>query len=1489
MLMRASPIDGEEGAPARTDASETMSRLSFRGRTARSRSIGRRARASVALAAGAALTVSTSCREGLTDTPPTLWEAQAARNDPERVALVALYEATDGPDWVRRDGWTTEAPLEEWHGVRVDAAGRVVHLDLAGNELNGPLPDELSALSRLERLVLSDNSLTGPVPAWLGALGTLEVLRLDRNRLSGPLPIGLERLTRLEDLRLGGNVLTGPVPPELGSLASLAQLDLASNHLTGALPPELADLDALVRLDLGDNELSGPIPAALGRSPSLQSLTLGHNQLTGPIPAALGDLAALTSLSLPRNRLAGPIPATIGRLTSLRRLDLSVNSLKGPLPEALGDLAALERLDLSWNALTGPVPGSLRSLVGLDFLRLHENAGLCVPRTVSFAGWTATARDLRASFCAQRDREALMALHDSTGGASWTERQGWGTDRPLGDWHGVDVDSLTGRVRGLSLPRNNLTGGLPREVAALTGLARLDLSGNPLTGSVPAPWTRLSLDSLDLDGTGLCAPASPRFRDWLAAIETRRGPDRLCGALTDRDILTTLHRVANGSAWRVRTGWATDAPLREWHGVEVDSATGRVVALSLPANDLRGPLPPELGGLERLTKLNLALNWLSGSVPPELGAANRLIQLNLEGNQLSGPIPPELASLTALETLRLGYNRLVGAVPPELGDLRRLAELAVSSNGLSGPIPAALASLASLERLDLSGNGLVGPIPREFGRLTRLDRLSLRSNALSGSIPTALAGIGPLTSLDLSDNDLTGEIPAALARLSRLERLALNDNRLEGSIPPDLGDLPRLKQLSLAGNRLTGRLPSTLGRLSALSHLRVADNRLTGEIPPELGDLAALVALDLGSNRLAGPIPSELGRLDRLSVLSLDDNALAGGVPSELQGMGALRSLDLSSNRLSGSVPPQLGRLGELRSLDLADNLLAGAAPAGLGELGALSSLHLDRNPDLDGPLPEALTDLASLEELTAAGTRLCAPATPGFARWLRTVRVHRVRRCREDAQPRAAAYLVQAVQSLDHPVPLIAGRHALLRVFVAAERRNASPLPAVRATFFFDGVARIVAEEDERPGPIPTTLREDRLLSSVNVAIPGDALRPGVELVVEIDPEGTLDPALGVPGRLPASGRMALDVRSLPPLDLTVVPFLWTPDPDSAIVAIAEGMAADPRGHDLLAHTRSLLPVERLRVRAHEPVLTDTNHGLRLLSQTQAIWVMEGRRGHYQGTMSGPITPDLMGGVAFVAHRASFARPRTSTIAHELGHNMGLRHAACGRPGGADPLFPHAGGRSGAWGYDMALRRLVKPERPDLMSYCDAEGVSDYHFGNALRYRVLDEGTDGATRAGRASRPVPALLLWGRIDETGAPVLEPAVAARLPPSLPRSDGSWRLVGTAGDGGELFAFGFEMAEALWNGGRAGGFAFALPISDASVDRLARIELIGPRGQRATVDRSTHRPMTILRDRRTGRVRGFLDRAPDSIQADGGRAGDPMSSLDALTSRGLPRR
>ena len=254
-------------------------------------------------------------------------------------------------------------------------------------------------------------------------------------------------------------------------------------------------------------------------------------------------------------------------------------------------------------------------------------------------------------------------------------------------------------------------------------------------------------------------PASPGVGRWLVSspltvtVLQEEAPAFVGSPESDRAALVALYEATDGENWRTNTNWLTDAPLGEWHGVTTYT-DGRVAWLFLGANELSGPIPPELGRLTSLAELELSGNALHGSIPPELGDLTWLQELGLIENQLSGPIPPELGNLISLDQLRLDGNALHGPIPPELGNLTSLTGLYLSHNELDGAIPPELGDLSSLRSLWLIDNQLSGPIPAELGNLISLDRLRLDGNALSGPIPPELGNLTSLTELYLSHNEL---------------------------------------------------------------------------------------------------------------------------------------------------------------------------------------------------------------------------------------------------------------------------------------------------------------------------------------------------------------------------------------------------------------------------------------------------------------------------------------------------------------------------------------------------------------------------------------------------------------------------------------------------------------------------------------------------------------------------------------------------------------
>ncbi|CAM9956223.1 unnamed protein product [Ectocarpus sp. 12 AP-2014] len=95
---------------------------------------------------------------------------------------------------------------------------------------------------------------------------------------------------------------------------------------------------------------------------------------------------------------------------------------------------------------------------------------------------------------AQMDREALLHFYRTTGGESWTCKDGWAENADdLGSWHGVTTNA-EGRVVKLELEGgpepnpggfergNSIIGAIPPEFGRLGALTTLYLGGNQLSG-----------------------------------------------------------------------------------------------------------------------------------------------------------------------------------------------------------------------------------------------------------------------------------------------------------------------------------------------------------------------------------------------------------------------------------------------------------------------------------------------------------------------------------------------------------------------------------------------------------------------------------------------------------------------------------------------------------------------------------------------------------------------------------------------------------------------------------------------------------------------------------------------------------------------------------------------------------------------------------------------------------------------------------------------
>jgi hypothetical protein len=160
----------------------------------------------------------------------------AQTNIGDSLALVDLYNATDGPNWSNNTNWLT-GPVKTWYGI-----------------IKHQLPFDTN---RVEQVSLSNNNLTGYIPSSIGNLTWLGNLTLYNNNLSGTIPEAIGRCIRLTGLYLWNNQMSGYLTDSICKCIALNALYLNNNHFTGKIPVQLNQLTNLGILIISDNQFDG--------------------------------------------------------------------------------------------------------------------------------------------------------------------------------------------------------------------------------------------------------------------------------------------------------------------------------------------------------------------------------------------------------------------------------------------------------------------------------------------------------------------------------------------------------------------------------------------------------------------------------------------------------------------------------------------------------------------------------------------------------------------------------------------------------------------------------------------------------------------------------------------------------------------------------------------------------------------------------------------------------------------------------------------------------------------------------------------------------------------------------------------------------------------------------------------------------------------------------------------------------------------------------
>jgi len=493
-----------------------------------------------------------------------------------------------------------------------------------------------------------------------------------------------------------------------------------------------------------------------------------------------------------------------------------------------------------------------------------------------------------------------------------------------------------------------------------------------------------------------------------------------------------------------------------------------------------------------------------------------------------------------------------------------------------------------------------------------------------------------------------------------------------------------------------------------------------------------------------------------------------------------------------------------------------------------------------------------------------------------------------------AGVQLIQSTQRADGSVPMVAGRDALLRVFVTANATNQLQ-PAVKIRLFAAGSQ---VDSFTVPAPaasVPTTVDTSSLAKSWNVLIPAARVLSGMAIQALADPDDAVSETDESDNLWPGASPQVVTVLNVPTFALRFVPVKQS-------VNNLTGAVSNSNKAALAEATRRMHPLGATSVDVRSSafvtgapaLVSDDNNGAwgRILGEIYALRSSDGFQGDYVGIVPATYGSGIAG-LGYVGAPAAIAWDKAASapgvIAHELGHNFGRSHAPCGNPGGPDPQYPYANASIGTWGLDLPALDLKAPGTyKDLMSYCNPDWISDYNYLAVMSFR----GT--APAVAQAAEPVAreGLMVWGRILN-GNVILEPSFAVTAPVQLPSRPGPNRVEGFDVAGRRVFSVSFEGAlVADLPRGDERHFAFVVPLSAAERGTLATVQLIGDgltvrqartglrtapaaappvvtrRGDELEVRWDPSYPLAVIRDAQTGEILSFARNGLGRVPATG---------------------
>ena len=641
------------------------------------------------------------------------------------------------------------------------------------------------------------------------------------------------------------------------------------------------------------------------------------------------------------------------------------------------------------------------------------------PNTFNFSGGTTGYNYLLTG----------ISSNPFTSGSSYSATLSRAADALASNWHGVTLTS--GRLTGLNLDNNNLTGAIPAGAVArqavrapalfdLNKLTSLDLGNNAFTGSIPAGLGELSaLTSLDLgvdDGSGTLTGAIPAALGRLASLTSLdlRGHVGLTGsiptALTNIPGLTNL----NLSGTNVCVNPATETAIVTW----INAIRGRSGGVAIVNTCGRPERAVFTDGLATVTRglesgadgssTAIEVGRVEFSLSDYLGASAATHSCAVaSANDNASNDPADHATTGAART---GFTAAVS------GSACVVSYEGSGVTAAPGTLEAVSLVLSLSDGVDEDLGTIVGPASASIHDAQLKVHVKLRGTVTDGDALNALwtAAGGSSWTTDTgwtAPNALhTWQIAAGSSgnlrgfRASGPSIGSLRNNSGSFTLNGRSYTTDRLYQRTSDNRVFLGVRGSTLTASdftggafrvgTATSSLELALGVTGGTLSIQIDGFPAGTIGGSGNYDVVlqgtGEMPATLTSgstwhgvtltSGRVTALALPSNGLAGAAATALAALpelDQLTSLDLSGNTgLTGDIPGALLQsLTGLVSLDLSGVGWTGAIPDELDDLTALTTLDLSGNAALTASrtrLEAMATALPNLTTLDLSDTGIC-------------------------------------------------------------------------------------------------------------------------------------------------------------------------------------------------------------------------------------------------------------------------------------------------------------------------------------------------------------------------------------------------------------------------------------------------------------------------------------------------------------------------------------